>query len=117
MHCGRRKSSLASLHNATANYGGSLRSGAAPRIHCDRSGREKLARIDRAIAASQLKMELRLADVAGRAYFGDRFSAIDLIALFDEQLVAMRIGRHPAVRMLDQDEVAVAAQLVAGIGD
>ena len=29
----------------------------------------------------------------------------------------MRIGRDPAARMLDQKEIAVAAQFVAGIGD
>ena len=29
----------------------------------------------------------------------------------------MRIGRYPAIGVLDEDKIAVAGQLVAGIGD
>src|SRR5260370_11199947 len=82
-----------------------------------RRGIEEFARIDRALAAAQLEMELRLADPAGRADLGDNLAAIDRVALLDEQLVAMGIGRDPAAAVLDQDEIAIAAQLVAGIGD
>src|SRR5207302_1799524 len=62
-------------------------------------------------------MELRFADPAGRADLGDRLAATHRIAALDEDLVAMRVGADPTARMLYQDEVAVAAQFVAGIGD
>src|SRR5439155_20291000 len=62
-------------------------------------------------------MELRLVDPTGRADLGDRLAAVDRVALFYEQPVAMGIGRNPTAGVLDQHEIAVAAQLVAGIGD
>src|SRR5260370_21096932 len=82
-----------------------------------RRGIEEFARIDRAFAAAQLEMELRLADPTGRTDLGDHLAAVHRVALLDEQLVAMGIGRDPAIGMLDQHQIAVAAQLVAGIGD
>src|SRR5205085_2306115 len=42
---------------------------------------------------------------------------VDRVALADEHLVAMRVGRDPAIRVLDQHEIAVAAQFVADISD
>src|SRR5260370_5696874 len=80
------------------------------RIRRNRSGRKKLARIDRLLAAPQLKIELRLVDVAGRADPGDHRAAMDLFALFDEQLVAMPVGPDPAIGGLVPDPVAVAAR-------
>jgi hypothetical protein len=62
-------------------------------------------------------MELWLADPAGRADLGDHLAAIDRIALLDQQLVAMGVGRDPAAAVLDQDEIAITAQLVAGVSD
>src|SRR6266851_3476682 len=62
-------------------------------------------------------MELRLADPAGRADLGDGLASAHRVAALDEQLVAMRVGGDPAIGMLDQNQIAVAAQLVAGIGD
>src|SRR5207249_2904455 len=72
---------------------------------------------DRLLPTSQLEMQLRLADPAGSADFGDDLAPVDPVTLLDEELVQMGIGGDPAARMLDQDEVAVAAQLVAGVGD
>ena len=62
-------------------------------------------------------MQLRLADRAGRADLGDLLAAPHGLAALDQQRVVMRIGGHPAAGMLDQHQIAVAAQLVAGIGD
>ena len=62
-------------------------------------------------------MQLWFADVAGRADARDDLAAGNLVAAFDEDQVAMRVGRDPTVRMLDKDEIAVAAQLVSRVGD
>ena len=62
-------------------------------------------------------MQLWFGDVAGGADARDRLAARDLVAALDQDLIAMPIGRDPAVRMFDENEVAVAAQLIAGIGD
>src|SRR5260370_26409902 len=82
-----------------------------------RRGGEELARIDRALAATQLEMQLRLANPPGRANLGNLLALANGIAALDEQLLAMRIGGDPAIGMLDQDQIAVAAQLIAGICD
>src|SRR3954454_17133636 len=62
-------------------------------------------------------MELRLADRAGRADPGDRLPALDALAALHRDALAMRVSGGPAVGMLEQDEIAEAAQLVSGIGD
>src|SRR5258707_3515406 len=77
--------------------------------------REEFARVDRLLAAAQLEMQLRLADPAGGADPGDRLPRTHLVALVDQQLLAMRIGRDPAAGVLYQHPIAVAAHLVAGI--
>ena len=61
--------------------------------------------------------QLRLTDAAGIADFRDHLAALDRVAAFDSHRLEMRVGRNQAVRMLDQHEIAVAADLVAGIGD
>ena len=76
-----------------------------------------LGRVDRARALAQLEMELRLIDLTGATGLGDDLTAADLIAALDQDLVIVGVGRHPIVRMPDQHEIAVAFQLVAGIGD
>src|SRR5207253_7733732 len=84
---------------------------------CAGGGVEKAARVDRALPLAQLKMELRLVDAAGRPDFRDCLPFVDRVALADEYLVAMRVSRDPAIRVLDQHEIAVAAQFVADISD
>src|SRR5439155_585500 len=49
--------------------------------------------------------------------FRDCLPFVDRVALADEHLIAMRVSRDPAIRVLDQHEIAVAAQFVADIGD
>ena len=69
------------------------------------------------VATTQLEMELWLGDAAGGADARNRLAAGDLVAAFDQDQIAMRIGRDPAIGVFDENEVAITAQLVAGIGD
>src|SRR5690242_16365001 len=62
-------------------------------------------------------MELRFADPASRADLCDDLAAANRVAALDEQRIKMRIGRDEAVGMLDEYEIAVAPDLVAGISD
>src|SRR5215472_74164 len=66
---------------------------------------------------AQLEMQLRLVDVTGRANPGDDLPSRYLVSALHKQLIAVGVGRDPAVGMLDQNEIAVTAQLVSGIGD
>src|SRR5215472_14996070 len=82
-----------------------------------RQRRQELARVDRMVAAAQLEMELWLGNAAGGTDTCDDLAASDFLAAFDQYHIAMRIGRDPPIRVLDQNEVAVTAQFVAGVGD
>src|SRR5579885_654589 len=61
---------------------------AAPRAFGAGSRRKELARIDGALAATQLEMELRLAEPAGRADLRDDLSPPDLVAALHQQILA-----------------------------
>src|SRR5438132_10429552 len=69
--------------------------------------RQELTRINRPIAPAQLKMQLRLADIAGRANARDDLAARDLVTALDQNQIAMSIGGAPAIRVLDQNKMAV----------
>src|SRR5262245_8887861 len=74
-------------------------------------------RVDRLGALAQLEMQLRLIDGAGLAGLGDHLApANDLIAL-DQELLVVGIGGNPAVVVADQNQIAIAFELVAGVGD
>src|SRR4029077_14434660 len=64
-----------------------------------------------------LELAVRLAAVAARAAPRNPLTAPDLFAALDEYRVAMGISRDPAIGMLDENEIAVPAQLVSGISD
>src|SRR5947208_4389541 len=78
---------------------------------------EVSARVYRPLALAQLEMQLWLADAAGRADLGDHLAAVDRVALLDEKLVAMSIGRDPAIAVLDEHQIAVTAQFIARVRD
>src|SRR3990170_7440478 len=61
-------------------------------------------------------MHLRLAHRAGGAGLGDDLAAAHLVAPLDQDLLVIGVGRHPVIGVPDQDEIAVAFELVAGIG-
>ena len=78
---------------------------------------EILRRIDRRRALADLEVQLRRVDVAGLAGLGDHLAALDGVAALDHQLAGMGIGGDEAVGVADQHQIAVALELVAGIGD
>src|ERR1700736_5067919 len=90
------------------------------RIFPSRGSRQRcqeFAGVDRPIPPAQLEMQLRLADVAGRADAGDDLAAGNLVAALDQNQVAVGVGGDPTVWMFDKDEIAVRSQLVSGVGD
>src|SRR5262245_17245837 len=61
-------------------------------------------------------MYLRLGRGASGASLGNDLAAAHLVAALDQDLLIMRVGRHPVVGVADQDEIAIALELVARIG-
>src|SRR5262245_32878677 len=78
---------------------------------------EIMRRVDRGRSLADLEVQLRRVDVAGLAGERDGLPALDLIAALDLDLAGMGVGGDEAVGMPHQDEVAVALELVARIGD
>src|SRR6266849_2929940 len=78
---------------------------------------EELHRNDQQRTLSDLEMQLGRVDVAGLAPPRDHLAALDLIAALDQELRGMGVGGDVAVRVPHQDEIAVAFQLAARIGD
>ena len=74
-----------------------------------RQRRQELARIDRMVATTQLEMELWLGDAAGRADPRNCLAAGNLVTAFDQHQFAMRIGLDPAVRVFEENQIAVTA--------
>jgi len=62
-------------------------------------------------------MDLRLVDRTGLAGFGDDLPALDAITAFHEDFRIMGIGRDPTIVVSDQNEVAIALELGASVGD
>jgi len=76
------------------------------------NARQQARRVNGARALTDLEMNLRRVDRTGRTRLGDLLAAPDDLATLYQELRIMRIGRHIAARMLDQHQIAVAAQLV-----
>src|SRR6185369_3610011 len=81
-----------------------------------RQRRQKLLGIDGAVTAAEFKMQLRLADIAGRADTCDDLAARHLLPALDQHLIAMGVGRDPPIGMFDENQITVTAQLVSAIG-
>src|SRR5208282_5013169 len=100
---------------------GPRRSGSArqgPGSHPARSEAGEIrGRIDRGRSLAQFEVELRRIDVAGVAGLGDHLPALDLIAALDVEFAVVAISRDEAIGMLDENEVAVTLEAVAGIND
>ena len=62
-------------------------------------------------------MKLRRIDVAGVAGLGDHLPALDLLAPLHVEFAIVAVSRDEAVRMLDEDEVAVSLKAVARVDD
>ncbi len=102
----RRLSRLWSCLAATKGAGG----------RCLKPG-EIVDRIDGLRALAQFEMKLRRRDISGLAGFGDDLPALDGLAALHIDLGIIRIGRNEAIGVADQNEIAIAFELIAGIGD
>src|SRR3954447_6053922 len=85
-------------------------------LRCSETG-QVLCRIHGGRALTQLEVQLRRRDIAGLAGLCDRLTALHRIAALYFELAIVGIGRHEAVGVADEDEIAVALELAAGIGD
>src|SRR5262249_33006500 len=72
--------------------------------------------VERRGSLADLEMKLRRVDVAGLAGARDHLTAFDLVAALDQELLGMGISGDVAVGVAHQNQIAVALELVAGIG-
>ena len=79
--------------------------------------REERQRIHRLGIVAQFEMKLRPIDSAGVPEPRDRLRTVNRIAFRDKQRLIMRICADPAIGMADQNQIAEAFDLVAGISD
>ena len=66
---------------------------------------------------TQFKMKLWRSNRPALPGFGDCLSALHFIAALDLQLTVMCVGRHIAIGVTDQDQIAIALELITGKGD
>src|SRR5579875_2751826 len=62
-------------------------------------------------------MKLRARHAARAPGLGDRLPAPHALPALDQQRLVVRIGRHPAIVVLDQHQIAEAADFIARIDD
>src|SRR5882672_12627117 len=90
------------------------RSAATPTQRSTR--RQIFQRIDWLPAAANLKVQSWRFGIA-LAEFSDALAALDTLALLDQQSAIVGIRRNEVITVLDDQQVAKAAQAVAGIDD
>src|SRR5574343_1502975 len=78
------------------------------------AGGEEFGRIDRFALAAHLEVQLHAVGVAV-AHLGDLFAAAHLLVFLDQQLLVVGVSRQVGVVVLEDDQVAIAAQACAGI--
>src|ERR1700738_4951639 len=78
---------------------------------------EELQRINRRRAFADLEVQLRRSHFAGLTGFGDGLAALDGVAALHQQFTGMGIGGDVTVGMPNQNQVAIALELIARIGD
>lgn len=78
------------------------------------SREQQRRRVDRRVVAAHLEVEVRPGRVAGRADVTDPRAAVDHLAGGDDDRGEVRVPAGVAEPVLDDDEVAVAAGVVAG---
>ena len=62
-------------------------------------------------------MNLRARHRTGLTSLGYDIAALDRVAALYKQILVVGIGGYPAAFMADENQVAIALQLIAGIGD
>ncbi|MDQ0586733.1 hypothetical protein QFZ47_000842 [Variovorax paradoxus] len=78
--------------------------------------RQVARRVDGLALAADFEMQLDAVGVAV-AHLGDLLALLHRLVFLHEQRLVMRIGREVGVVVLQDDQVAVAAQTCAGIDD
>src|SRR5215471_5628502 len=86
-------------------------------IRLSSARRQVLHRIDRRRSLADLEVQLWRRHAAGLARLCDHLTASHGVVALDHQLAGMRVGGDEAVGVPDQDQVAVALELAARIGD
>src|SRR5215813_5734923 len=74
---------------------------------------EELKRVDGLRALADLEVELRRPHLPRLTRFGNHLATLDGVPALHQQLTRMGIGGDVAVGVPDQDEIAVALELVA----
>ncbi len=100
-----------------AGLGGTVRREDGGNSHRHLRPAEILRRIDRRRALADFEVQLRRRDVAGLAGFRDHLAAFDGFAALDHDFAGIGVGGDEAIGVADQDQIAVAFELIAGIGD
>src|ERR1700733_11681824 len=78
---------------------------------------EELQRVDRRRAFADLEVQLRRSDLARLAGLGNDLAALDGVATLHQQFTRMGIGGDVTVGVPNQNQVAVALELIARIGN
>src|ERR1700722_8242768 len=74
-------------------------------------------RVDRRRSLAQFEVKLRRIDVAGVAGLGDHLPALDRFAPLHVEFAIIAVSTDKAVRMLDEDQVAVSLESVPRVDD
>jgi hypothetical protein len=78
---------------------------------------EEAHRIERRRAPADLEVQLRRVDIAGLARVRNYLPALDLVTTLHQQFLGMRVDGGVAIRVADEDKVALARKCVACIAD
>src|SRR5262249_4163635 len=86
-------------------------------LSSDLSSAQILRRVNRGRTFADFKMQLRRGDIAGLTGMGNDLPAFHRFTALDQDVAGMGIRGNESVRVPDQNEIAIALKLVAGIGD
>src|ERR1700686_5290638 len=78
---------------------------------------EELKRVNRRRTFADLEVELRRSDLTRLTRFGDDLAALDAIAALYQEFAGMGIGGDITVGVPNQNQVAIALELISGVGD
>src|SRR5580704_15031183 len=76
-----------------------------------------LRRIDRRRAFADFEVKLRRSHISGLTGMRDHLAAFHRFAALDQDVAGVGVGGDEAVTVTHQHQIAVALELVAGIGD
>src|SRR5487761_2387570 len=73
--------------------------------------------IDRRCPLAQFKVQLRRGDIAGLSGFGDYLTTRHCLSALDFERAIVGVGGDETIWMADQNQIAIALQLIAGISN